>query len=162
MRRLSGLPCSDSGAAGAPRPADFSWVHRSSEGFQIRPHDLGDAINLRVMLEFLHGGATGAPSFAQRLKRHVQPDLVAELKAVGHRLGRVVDPDRDTFYLALFQAFFQRRTRKMDNADLDRVQPWAPRTRCECYPDFGRVLGGELMKPQGREKAKRALGDALP
>ena len=42
--------------------------------------------------EFVDRETVASPPVPEGLDRHVQPDLVAKLEAVNHRLGRAVDP----------------------------------------------------------------------
>jgi hypothetical protein len=60
---------------------------------QVGLHDTFDPVDLGEVAQFGHGDLAAAPGIFQRLQRHVQADLVAELEAVGHRLGGAVDAD---------------------------------------------------------------------
>jgi len=61
----------------------------SLNGFQIRTHHIGNTANLGILPEIVGRAFTRAPTFTQGFQRHIQPDLVAILKTVCHRLGGI-------------------------------------------------------------------------
>ena len=80
-RPVSAGPAQDSGAAGVPMPARCAVTSR--ESLEVRPHHIGDATDLREAPELVCVPAGRPPVVAECLERDIEPDLVAELEAVG-------------------------------------------------------------------------------
>src|SRR5579883_2168792 len=71
------------------RPAMLSL--QDAERGEIGAHDVGHPADLREAPQLVHRRPPFAPGLAQRLQRHIQPDLVPIFEAVGDGLGRAVD-----------------------------------------------------------------------
>ena len=91
---------------------------------------------------------------AQRLQCHVQPDLVAELEAIGHRLGHVGNPQRGAIHAMLFYAVVQRGRRKALHPQLWVGQVWWMLLVADRDPHLEWRLGCQLMETQRRKQTE--------
>ena len=111
------------------------------------------------MLKLVHGELALAPAVAQRLERDVQPDLVAELEAVGHGLGRVVDADRNSVNGVFFYPLSQGGSRVVDNAYGRAVDHGPAGVLMNGQPDLERALRTDLVETQSRKEADDPVRD---
>src|SRR5438445_3633885 len=88
----------------------------SRERLQIRPHHIAHAADAGCLPQLVHRGPSLSPAVPQAFQSHVQAYLMAELEAVGHRLGRAVDLDPNAFDPMRFDAAGESRPRKADDA----------------------------------------------
>ena len=134
---------------------------KSSDGFQIRPHHVGDAADLRRLQQIVHRRPSIPPALTQRLQGHVQTGFVAVLEAVGNGLGEGVDPDRDAVDAMFLDAEREGAAGKPDDPQRGVLHFRPAGLDVDRQPDFVRGLRGHLVELEGREEADDAVRHAL-
>lgn len=77
------------------------------ENLQIRPHHTIDSANSGVAVHLIHAEAPCLPALAQRLKGHVQTNLVAVLEGVGDGFNDALHTRRIAFDAVSLDSFNQ-------------------------------------------------------
>jgi len=97
--------------------------------------------------------ASVSTKVSKGLERHVEPDLVPELEAIGHRPSAVGDQDRDPFEDVLGDARGQGLATHPHDAKRWIVDCRSPSLVADGEPDLERCLRRELVVPERREQA---------
>src|SRR5471032_2089379 len=94
-------------------PRDFC----SCNPLKVGAHHICDATNFGEVPEVISAGLLLRSCILECLQRHVEPDLVAVLEAVGDGLGYTVDPQFDLITLKNLNAFGIRFAGELDHLD---------------------------------------------
>jgi hypothetical protein len=70
----------------------------SRDGLQVRLHHSSNPAHFSSLPEFIHCGLALPIAIAQSLKRHISPNLVPILEAVGNGFCRIENPDGDALH----------------------------------------------------------------
>jgi len=89
----------------------------------------------------------------QSLKRDLRANLVAVLEAVGHGLGRGVDPYRHAIDRMHLEPFGQSGSGEIHRPHWKGCRARLPGVIAQCEPDFRRCLHREPMEPELTEQA---------
>src|SRR5205809_3565200 len=96
----------------------------------------------------------------QRLDRHVQPDFVAELEAVGDRLRCAIDANPDSRNVVLLHALAKAPARQVHEVEPGASLLGSPGFLVNGHPHFGGVLGREAVEAERRQEAEDSSGNA--
>src|SRR5262249_19838355 len=101
--------------------------------------------------------AFSPPRIPERLQGDVEPYLVAELEAVGHRFCDTVDLDRNPLHLVFLHHFFQCPSREAQEPNRRVLHPRGPGLWRQRKPPLARQLRRDSMESKGGHKADNSL-----